>query len=764
MKNSRIVACTMAGVVGAGIIVPMLINNRSIEGHAISVYSVPENIKSATVSFFDNEWNECDTNATVTVNGGTANVSDISQSGYYTVTFADDEFEVGTATFFYGESGQMYSYEYNYDESKRKYVSDFKAINSLEYTESDYARALSVNEGMSIQIYDVPSEVVKADVYLAIDDSHYGEAEISVTVDGDSKAFISDIGRSGEYTIDFYADGEYSVGYATFVINENKEFCYIDVQFNPDTNQIENIYIPNDIFYFINSAGNVGAADTEEIINITTEITGIPSDVTKIEVQYLTDDMISAETTAQVNISNGNVVIDYLESGYYTLNFYNDTYDTVGYSTFYMDFNGNFFTYDRTAEITSPEYITFEEEFVYTTGNMSVNVYDVPDTIDTVEVCYKYGSETDEAVWFEPDISSVYKDPVVVSGFGLEGDYQIVFYKENDIAGYADFYLDKSGKTYYHDVNYNASTGKIEDTLKKADKIYYYIKNSIGSAENYSYGNTKLTITGVPDDAVSAEVTDFENDDTFTVGLPIFPEVNIKKNGTAVIENFGERGYYEIDFVRDDDSMTKVGYLFIRIDDNMNIYTLEYEVNPDTYQLETIENRTDTAALNVYESVVRDYSYGNKSATVKNVSPAANRMLVSCSADNGSFSYYESEIHPDINGNAVIEKLGTAGEYNVIFMNEKTELGTASFRLSSKGTVTDMVEFEYTGNAVNCETGDLDFNGSINIADLVIMQRYLLAAQKISSSQFYVADLYNDGKTDVFDMIVLRKKLIENMR
>lgn len=764
MKNSRIVACAMAGVVGAGIAITVFLNNHSIESYAISVYSVPENIKSATVSFFDNEWNECTTNASVAINGGTANISDISQSGYYIVTFADDEFEVGTATFFYGDSGQMYSYEYTYDEAKKKYVSDFNAIDSLEYTKSEYARALSINEDMSIQIYDVPQEVVKADVYLAIDDCHYGETEMSVTVDGDSKALISDIGKSGEYTVDFYADGEYSIGYATFVINDNKEFCYTDVQFNPDTNQIENIYIPNDTFYFVNSAGNVGAADTEEIINITTEIAGIPSDVSKVEIQYLTDDMVSAETMAQIDVSDGSAIIDYLEAGYYTLNFYNNAYDTVGYSTFYIDFNGNFFTYDRTAEITSPEYTPFEEEFVYTTGNMSVNIYDVPDTIDTVEVCYKYGSETDEAVWFEPDISSVYKDPVVVSSFGLEGDYQIIFYKENEIAGYADFYLDKSGKTYYHDVNYNASTGKIEDTLKKADKIYYYIKNSIGSAENYSYGNTRLTITGIPDDAVFAEITDFENDDTFTVGFPIFPEVNIQKNGTAVIENFGEPGYYEIDFVRDDDSMTKVGYLFIHIDDNMDIYTLEYEVNPDTYQLETIENRTDTAALNVYSSVVSEYSHGNKSVTVKNVPLTANRILVSCSTDDGNFSYYESEIYPDLNGNATIEKLGTAGEYNVVFMNEKTELGIASFYLNSKGAITNKVEFEYTGTVINYETGDLDFNGSINVADLVIMQRYLLAAQNISSSQFYVADLNADGRTDVFDMIVLRKKLLNNMK
>lgn len=765
MKNNKIIACAMAGVVGAGISIPVFLNNQSIESYAISVYSVPDNIKSATVSFFDNEWNESTTNASVTISDGTANISGVSQIGYYIIAFADDEFEIGTAKFFYGESGKMYSYDYSYDESEKKYVSDFTAIDSLEYTKSEYARALSINEDMSIQIYDVPKEAVKADVYLEIDDGHYGETEMSVSVDDDSNVLISGIGRSGEYTIDFYAtDSEYSIGYTTFVINDNKEFCYTDVQFNPDTNQTENVYVPNDTFYFINSAGDVTAIDTEEIINYKTEISDIPSDVSQVEIQYLTDDMVSAETASQVNISDGTATIDYLETGYYTLNFYDDSYNTIGYSTFYMDYNGNLFTYDRTTEITSPEYNSVEEEFIYTIGDMSVNIYDVPNTIDSVQALYKYGTETDESVWFEPDISSVYKDPVVISGFGLAGDYQIIFYKENEIAGYADFYLDKSGKTYYHDINYNSSTGKMEDTLKQTDKVYYYIKNSIGSSEDYSYGNTKFTITDIPTDAVSAEVIDFENDSTFTVGLPIFPEINIKNNGTAVIENFGEPGYYEIDFNKDDDIMTKVGYLFIYIDENMDIYTLDYVINSDTYQLETIKNRTDIASLNIYSSTVSEYSHGNKSVTIKNVPLTANRILVSCSTDDGNFSYYESEIYPDINGNTVIKELGTNGTYNIIFMNEKTELGTASFYLNSNGEIKDKNDFEYTGNIINYQSGDLDFNGRINIGDLVIMKKYLLASQGISSSQFYMADLNEDGRTDVLDMIVLRKKLIDSMR
>jgi len=58
--------------------------------------------------------------------------------------------------------------------------------------------------------------------------------------------------------------------------------------------------------------------------------------------------------------------------------------------------------------------------------------------------------------------------------------------------------------------------------------------------------------------------------------------------------------------------------------------------------------------------------------------------------------------------------------------------------------------------------GDLNFDNKIDVADLVIMQRYLLADFDFNKSLFYYADMNNDGNVDAFDLVFLRKELIEN--
>ncbi len=56
--------------------------------------------------------------------------------------------------------------------------------------------------------------------------------------------------------------------------------------------------------------------------------------------------------------------------------------------------------------------------------------------------------------------------------------------------------------------------------------------------------------------------------------------------------------------------------------------------------------------------------------------------------------------------------------------------------------------------------GDLNEDGKVNVADIVLLQRHLLGAEKLTVSQCKAADLYQDGIIDVFDIIILRKVLI----
>ena len=55
--------------------------------------------------------------------------------------------------------------------------------------------------------------------------------------------------------------------------------------------------------------------------------------------------------------------------------------------------------------------------------------------------------------------------------------------------------------------------------------------------------------------------------------------------------------------------------------------------------------------------------------------------------------------------------------------------------------------------------GDINLDGSVNVADLVTLQNHLLKKETLSEEQFNAADMNADLTVDVFDMIRLRKQL-----
>lgn len=782
MKNKKVFAFGIAGILGLSVALPALSGFYSANSYAISVTDIPVDVVSAKIKYFNSEWNEKKTNATVKVENGNADIKNMTESGYYTIIFSDLNYEIGSAEFFLGDSGSLYSYDYIYDESSQQYLPEYHAISSIGYEANSSFKALSVDDGISVKINDVPNEVKSVNIFVEIDDTHYGEAEKEVKVNSDGSILLSDIGKHGNYTIDFYGDGEFALGYATFYINENKELCSADVSFNQATNKWDTIYIPNDTFYFVYYADSeIGISDNEETDNFSVTISDVPKSVSNVEIQYLTEDMTSAESFADVQInSDGTIIVNNLWSGYYTLNCYDSQGNVTGYSTFYMDSDGIFYTYDKSTSVSVPKYKSFKSEEEYKKGNLSVCIYDVPEEIDSVEARYLYGEEEDEAIWFEPEISSTYVSPLKVSGFGTTGNYKLYFYENGDIVGYADFYLDSEGRTYYVDSVYNTDSKKWENTLVETNNVYYYVNNDIESADDYSYGNTKVTITNVPADVKYVEVIDYESDSTYTAGTPVFPDTNLNGKGTAVISNFGESGYYEIDLIKSD-AITKAGYIFIYIDNSMNVYLIEYNINPDTYQIETTRTRTNVISLTPYLSSTIDYVYGKNSVSISRVPLTVNNIFATCTTSDGSYSSFKNDISVNEKGIAVIKNLGSEGEYTISFMNDKNYLGSASFYLKSDGTICEAtykynndgtistalsplseVAFKESDANISYEKGDMDFSGSITVSDIVIMQKYLLSVQTINASQYYIADVNNDSTVNVFDIIYLKNMLLKN--
>lgn len=59
--------------------------------------------------------------------------------------------------------------------------------------------------------------------------------------------------------------------------------------------------------------------------------------------------------------------------------------------------------------------------------------------------------------------------------------------------------------------------------------------------------------------------------------------------------------------------------------------------------------------------------------------------------------------------------------------------------------------------------GDVNGDGSFNVADVVLFQKWLLNAPDVKLDNWWAADFCQDGKLDVFDLCLMKKALIEKM-
>ena len=67
-----------------------------------------------------------------------------------------------------------------------------------------------------------------------------------------------------------------------------------------------------------------------------------------------------------------------------------------------------------------------------------------------------------------------------------------------------------------------------------------------------------------------------------------------------------------------------------------------------------------------------------------------------------------------------------------------------------------------TFNKTEYGRGDVNTDGSVNTADLVLMSKYLLGREDFTKKQSELADMNEDGSADIFDMVSLRKELLKS--
>lgn len=127
-------------------------------------------------------------------------------------------------------------------------------------------------------------------------------------------------------------------------------------------------------------------------------------------------------------------------------------------------------------------------------------------------------------------------------------------------------------------------------------------------------------------------------------------------------------------------------------------------------------------------------------------------MLVEASLDSAKYQWYhDGEVISGANEKTFTLKNASADSEGLYTVEITSETGTV------REVEVCQIEKVYSSSL----KGDLNGDGEVTVADAVILQRYLLGAMRPDEFIFANSDIIEDGSTDAFDMIEMRRLIIE---
>lgn len=94
---------------------------------------------------------------------------------------------------------------------------------------------------------------------------------------------------------------------------------------------------------------------------------------------------------------------------------------------------------------------------------------------------------------------------------------------------------------------------------------------------------------------------------------------------------------------------------------------------------------------------------------------------------------------------------------------EKAESGVYAVKITSPHGAEKLVKIcEVAEISAEILRGDVNLDGSVNVADAVLLQKYLLTLESLTVEQAQAADLSEEGEVNAFDLAVLKRMLLQN--
>lgn len=104
---------------------------------------------------------------------------------------------------------------------------------------------------------------------------------------------------------------------------------------------------------------------------------------------------------------------------------------------------------------------------------------------------------------------------------------------------------------------------------------------------------------------------------------------------------------------------------------------------------------------------------------------------------------------------------GAKGEEYTFTASDSSDEGEYSVKITSASGVEKDVVLCNLLEVKDSLVGDVNNDGTVSTADLVLMQRYILGTEDFTADQFARADMDSDSLVNAFDLVLLRKILIK---
>ena len=102
------------------------------------------------------------------------------------------------------------------------------------------------------------------------------------------------------------------------------------------------------------------------------------------------------------------------------------------------------------------------------------------------------------------------------------------------------------------------------------------------------------------------------------------------------------------------------------------------------------------------------------------------------------------------------------GNYSALYTYEGQDHVPFSNNMNFESEFTSEFLYEVVCADSNLMLGDTNFDGTLNVLDVIVLVNFVLGSEDLNNDELYVSDINNDQEINVLDVILLVNLILDN--